>query len=139
MISVLTAAAIGAAEQAPKRIGQGGIGDGAVLEMVGALLLVLTVIIALAWLLRGVQRLGGQWREDLRIIGQIPLGSRERAVVVQVGEEQFLLGVGPGQVRFLCRLENPLQGSSKSQGASLSFAKVLEKMRAAPSANEGER
>lgn len=106
-----------------------------VLEMVGALMLVLLVIVALAWLLRGMQRMSGNWRSDLRVVGQIPLGSRERAVVVEVGDEQFLLGVGPGQVRLLCRLDQPLADPSPDASASPPFKALLRRFQK----GEGER
>ena len=91
------------------------------------MLLVLLVIVALAWLLRGMQRMTGRWRSDLRVVGQISLGYRERAVVVEVGQEQILLGVSPGQVRFLCRLEQPLATQSPETNASPPFKALLKR------------
>jgi len=69
-----------------------------------ALALVIGLIYALAWLLRRLpgQRLRGN--DGLRIISSIPLGSKERAVLLDINGEQLLLGVAPGAVSLLHRL-----------------------------------
>ncbi|ATG73204.1 flagellar biosynthetic protein FliO [Zobellella denitrificans] len=72
-------------------------------------LLVIAAILALGWLLRKTRlnaTLGGNRR--LRVVATLALGSRERVVVVQAGEEQFLLGVTAQQITQLGRLEQPL-------------------------------
>ncbi|WP_028917062.1 flagellar biosynthetic protein FliO [Pseudoxanthomonas sp. J35] len=73
-----------------------------------ALLLVLGLILALAWLLRRLPGTGLRQAEGLRVVASLALGARERAVVVQVGAEQLLLGVSPGGVRLLHALPAPL-------------------------------
>ncbi|EQD42713.1 Flagellar biosynthesis protein, FliO, partial [mine drainage metagenome] len=37
----------------------------------------------------------------LEILASMPLGAKERAVLVKVGDAQILLGVAPGQVNTL--------------------------------------
>ena len=65
-----------------------------------ALLLVVLLILALAWLLRRLP--GGALRahQELRIVAQLAVGVRERVVVVAVGETQLLLGVTAENVRL---------------------------------------
>lgn len=77
----------------------GGIGQATV-----ALLVVLAVIFAVAWLarrLRGLTRGGGQ---GIEVLAQAAVGPRERVVVVRVGESRLLLGVAPGRVTRLHEL-----------------------------------
>ncbi|WP_417614585.1 flagellar biosynthetic protein FliO [Oceanisphaera sp.] len=72
-------------------------------------LLVIGVILVLGWLLRrlrGAALLGGS--RQLNIVASLALGQRERLVVVQVGEEQWLLGVTAQQISGLGKLEHPL-------------------------------
>lgn len=47
-------------------------------------------------------------RESFRVVSSLPVGQRERVVVLQIGEQQFVLGVAPGHVNLLHRLEEPL-------------------------------
>jgi flagellar protein FliO/FliZ len=77
----------------------------ALAQAVGALLLVLLAIFALAY---GLRRAGGWTRLEagrFQVLGTLPLGGRERVVLVQAGDKQLVLGVAPGQVQALCVLE----------------------------------
>ncbi|MDX1268083.1 MAG: flagellar biosynthetic protein FliO [Oceanisphaera sp.] len=71
--------------------------------------LVIGVILVLGWLLRrlrGASLLGGS--RQLNIVASLALGQRERLLVVQVGKEQWLLGVTAQQISGLGKLEQPL-------------------------------
>jgi len=73
-----------------------------------ALALVIGLIFALAWLLRRLPGTGFRPGDGLRVIAGVALGSKERAVVVEVNGEQLLLGVTPGAVSLLHTLNAPL-------------------------------
>ena len=75
------------------------------------LILVLLVIAAVAWLLRRFGHLQSGAGGALRIVGGLSLGPRERAVLIQVGERQLLLGVAPGRVQMLHVLDQELPGA----------------------------
>lgn len=82
---------------------------GAIGGTVFALLLVLGLVFALAWLARRVPGLAGAaGNPALRVVASLPLGARERVVVVDVGGTQLLLGVGAAGTRTLHRLDQPL-------------------------------
>ena len=72
-------------------------------------LMVIGLILVLGWILRrlrGATLLGGS--RQLKIVASLALGQRERVVVVQVGEEQWLLGVTAQRISGLGKLEQPL-------------------------------
>jgi flagellar protein FliO/FliZ len=105
-LAPLLAAAIGSAPAAAEEGARGAARLGAsstpqVLEAVAGLAVVLAVIFVLAWAVRRFGHLPGGGKGLVRIIGGVALGSRERAVVVAVGDTRLLLGVAPGQVRML--------------------------------------
>lgn len=71
----------------------------------GGLALVLALIFLSAWLAR---RFGGMSRlapGQFQVLAAASLGARERAVLLQVGGKQLVLGVAPGRVETLCVLE----------------------------------
>lgn len=72
------------------------------------LLLVLVCIVLVAWLLKRSNSFHTAASGKLKVIAGIPLGTRERAVLVQIGDEQLLLGVTPQQINTLHKLEKPL-------------------------------
>jgi flagellar protein FliO/FliZ len=84
-----------------------GAGAGSLLRVLIALVLVLAAVLATAWLARRARALGGGRSGELELLAQLPLGPRERAVLVRVGSCELLLGVASGQVRTLHVLSNP--------------------------------
>ena len=83
--------------------GLGGLG-----EVTLALLLVLGAVFALAWVLKRVRTFGSRVGGALDVLAQLPLGQKERAVLIRVGTAQILLGVAPGRVNTLYVLPEPL-------------------------------
>ena len=62
---------------------------------------IVALIIGLAWLSKffGVNNLVGH--KDIKAIAQIPLGQREKAVLIDVYGKKILLGIAPGSVNTL--------------------------------------
>ncbi|HHG4554242.1 TPA: flagellar biosynthetic protein FliO [Pseudomonas aeruginosa] len=77
-------------------------------QLVLGLGLVIGLIFLLAWLVRRVQQAGPRGNRLIRTLASQPLGPRDRLVLVQVGEEQILLGLTPGRITPLHVLEEPV-------------------------------
>jgi flagellar protein FliO/FliZ len=82
-------------------------------------LLALAFVAALAWvaiaLLKRLQQgrlrgASGRPQAELRFVRALPVGSKERVVVVQYRGEEWLLGVTAGGISLLAR--NPLEAPS---------------------------
>ncbi|EXF93863.1 flagellar assembly protein FliO [Pseudomonas fluorescens HK44] len=98
---------------------------GQLTQLVLGLLLVLGLIFFLAWLLRRVQQAGPAGKgQVIELIGSRALGPRDRLVLVQVGNEQILLGLTPGTITPLHVLKEPVQVPSTEQ-ATPEFAQRL--------------
>ena len=93
-----------------------------ILQLLLGLGFVLGTIFLMAWLLRKVTLLPGQHRK-LRVVAALSLGNRERAVLVQVGEQQLLLGVAQGQVCLLKSFDTPI--IEPETGRDSAFSKKL--------------
>ncbi|MFH6569330.1 MULTISPECIES: flagellar biosynthetic protein FliO [Pseudomonas] len=98
---------------------------GQLTQLVLGLLLVLGLIFALAWLLRRVQQTGPRQGQVIELISSRALGARDRLVLVQVGNEQILLGLTPGRITPLHVLKEPVQVPGTAQSATPEFAKRL--------------
>ena len=107
------------------------VSAGSLVSVTLALLLVLVAIFALAWLARRMRMLGNRAAGALEVLASMPLGAKERAVLLKVGETQVLLGVAPGQVNTLHVLTQPLElGKPASANVSAerpSFAALLKR------------
>ena len=89
-----------------------------------ALALVIGLIFGLAWLARRMPGLGGaRGNSGLRVVRTLPLGTRERLVVVEVAGTQLLLGSGASGTRLLHTLETPLPADPPAQ--PVPFAQLL--------------
>lgn len=95
-----------AAPQAVERAAP--VGAGSLLQVTFSLLLVLGAVFAAAWLVRRLRGLGGPGTDAIRVVAATALGAKERAVLVQVGKQQLLLGVTPGQVNLLHTLNESI-------------------------------
>lgn len=77
---------------------------------------VLVLILLLAWLVRRFGPLSAGGAGVVRLLGGVSLGQREKAVLVQVGDKQLLLGVAPGSVRTLHVFSEPIRLESSKSG-----------------------
>ncbi|WP_194442542.1 MULTISPECIES: flagellar biosynthetic protein FliO [Pseudoalteromonas] len=93
------------------------------LSMVMSLLLVLVVIIALAFLVKKLNpNLANS--EEFKVVRSLPLGSRERLMVIEIDNAQHLIGVTPHSINYLHKLETPLQEKELPELAK-KFGKLL--------------
>ena len=77
-------------------------------DMLGALLGVLALIFAVAWLLKRVQYRQSSERRHLKIISVLSISARERVILVQAGAEQVLMGVSSAGIQHLHTLKEPV-------------------------------
>ncbi|MFJ2324171.1 flagellar biosynthetic protein FliO [Pseudomonas sp. NPDC087817] len=102
---------------------------GQLTQLVFGLLLVLGLIFFLAWLLRRVQQAGPAGKgQVIELIGSRALGPRDRLMLVQVGNEQILLGLSPGTITALHVLKEPVEVPGTSEKATPEFAQHLLKI-----------
>jgi flagellar protein FliO/FliZ len=87
-----------------------------------ALLLVLAAVFGVAWMLKRLRAVTGAGANGIEVLAQTSLGSKERAVIVRVGDERLLLGVASGQVTLLKSL--PAQAPvANPPSATITFQK----------------
>jgi len=77
---------------------------GSLLQTLFALVLVLAVLGALAWFLKRYGPRAGGGNANLRVVGSLNLGGRERIMVVEVGNQWIVVGASPGRINALATL-----------------------------------
>ena len=90
------------------------------------LLIVLALIAVAAW---SVKRFGSFHKAaqgQMKIVGGISLGSRERVVLLQVGDQQLVVGVAPGRIQTLHVMEEPIQFDDSSKDKPVKFSDKLQ-------------
>jgi flagellar protein FliO/FliZ len=81
---------------------------GGLAQVTFSLLLVLAAIFAAAWFVKRLRGAGQRGGNVLHVVADLSLGPKERAVLIQVGQQQVLVGVAPGQVTTLHVLAEPV-------------------------------
>lgn len=99
------------------------LASGSLAKLGLGLFVVVVLIVGMAWVMRRMGGMPGTATGALRVLGGLSMGTRERVVLIQVGETQLLLGVAPGRVQTLHVLEQPIPtGTAAGKGG---FAATL--------------
>ncbi len=93
---------------------------GSLAQVTLSLLLVLAAVFAAAWVVRRLRGFSKFGVNAIQIVADTALGSKERAVLVQVGNQQLLLGVTAGQVNLLHVLAEPVAVNSSQNTGDVS-------------------
>lgn len=94
------------------------LGRAALIQTAIGLTAVIAVIYALAWLAKRTN-VGSMGRDKgLNVLVVLPLGTREKAVLVDIAGTQMLLGVAPGRVSTLHVFPEPVVDAEPKRGQS---------------------
>jgi flagellar protein FliO/FliZ len=108
-----------AAEQpfaAPESVTGAPSAAGGLAQVTLSLMLVLAAVFAAAWVVRRLRTFGRPGAGAINIIADVALGTKERAVLIQVGAQQLLIGVAPGRVNTLHVLAEPVRMDDAQRG-----------------------
>lgn len=90
------------------------------------LFIVVFLIVALAWLVKKFN-INPQQQGPIKIVAGLSLGTRDRLVLVQLGQEQLLLALSPGRIEKIHHLAEPLSVTETSASSS-TFAEKFNQL-----------
>jgi flagellar protein FliO/FliZ len=96
-----------------------------VLHMLLGLMVVIALIFLCAFFVRRLNGLTITNRQMMRIVAALPLGTREKIVLIEVGKQQLLLGLAPGSITTLHVLTEPVELTSNTMPAN-DFVRKLQ-------------
>ncbi len=107
-----------APDQRPPQVvmpGSAAPATGGLLQTIMALVLVIGLLLALAWFMKryGPRAMGAS--ANIRLVGALNIGGRERIMVVEVGDQWIVVGASPGRVNALATM--PRQEGVEPQAA----------------------
>lgn len=102
--------------------------------MIVGLAVVLGMLFAMVWLMRRSGALRQTATGGLRLVAGLAVGTRERVVLVEIGEQWLVLGVAPGAVRHLhtmAKIETvaAAAGTAGATGIRPDFPGLLARLR----------
>ena len=90
---------------------------GSLLTPIFALLFVLALLVAIAWLLKRYGPKATGAGSTVRLVGSLSLGGRERIIVIEVADQWIVVGAAPGRVNALATMPRPA-GATTSAGVA---------------------
>jgi len=96
-----------------------------IIKVSGGLLLVIVAIFGSAWFYRRFGHFSPVANDALKVIGGLTIGQKEKIVLLQVGEEQVLVGVAPGNIQKLHVLTAPIKLKSEVESVQKPFSDQL--------------
>lgn len=98
------------------------------LQLTMALLLVVGLIFAVTWLARRFRLVRPRRSRAMNVIDEMALSPRDRVVLVQVGQSQWLLGVSPAGLTSPVQLATPVElPPSDSPGFADRMREILQR------------
>ncbi|MFT4518757.1 MAG: flagellar protein FliO/FliZ [Halioglobus sp.] len=95
------------------------------IQVAGSLILVFGCLFGLVFLLKKLNGVPVSDRKAIRVLSSIKVGSRERIMLVEAGENQLLVGVTTGSIRTLHVFEHAVGESSDESGPGGDFSSLL--------------
>ncbi|MDX1505858.1 MAG: flagellar biosynthetic protein FliO [Spongiibacter sp.] len=99
------------------------VGGSDVIGTFGSLVLIVIALLAMAWFMRRLRQVQGPSRAGVNVVAQIPVGMKERLLVVQVEGEKLLVGCTPGSMQTLHQWTSP--PGDDDTAAPQGFASVI--------------
>lgn len=96
------------------------------LRMLLSLGVVLALVAALAWLARRLRGVANRRTGLIEIVSALPLGTREKVLLLRVGEEQILVGISPAGMRPLHVLRAAAADQARQQAGEPAFSSLME-------------
>lgn len=132
------ALASSAAEQVDVTAGQSlaasPVASTALFETALGLIFILALIFVLAWLIKRTGKFQSTVNGEIKMIAGLSLGTRERVVLLEVGNERILVGVTPQQIQTLHILNQ--QGAAKDSDKYAQFDEQLQSIIKKEQAND---
>ena len=101
------------------------VGGADVATMILSTLVVVAAIVALGWVYsRSKFAIAGN-RDVINVVSSRALGTKERLLLIEVADQQLLVGMTASQVQTLHVFDKPVVDSSAADAASSSFAERL--------------
>lgn len=109
----------------PQTIVSDPVGISNYIQMMLGLVVVVVFILGLAWFLRRIMNIQPNINGALKVISGLNIGQKEKILVIQASDEQFLVGVTSSNIRLISKLEKTIQGNTHTETGEPNFLQRL--------------
>jgi len=93
-----------------------GVGGGDILGLGASVIIIVAIIVVLGWLYSRSKFVSGGANDVINVVATRALGPKERLMVVEVAEQQLLVGVTAAGVQTLHVLDKPVHVAHRENG-----------------------
>lgn len=101
------------------------IGGSELISLGSSLVVIIIAIVALGWLYSRSRSLGGGNSDVINVVASRALGTRERLLLVEVADQQLLVGMTATQVQTLHVFDKPVE-TGVAAAPAVGFASRLK-------------
>ena len=98
---------------------------GYIVKILGSLVLVILMMVVLLYLMKRFSYKGSVIHNSVKILSALNIGPRERIMLLQVGDEQLLVGSTPSSIRPLHLLKDPVTADSIDTAGEPNMKSIL--------------
>ena len=91
------------------------VGGGELLGLGASMFVVVAIIVLLGWLYSRSRFVAGSGGHLIDVVATRALGPKERLMIVEVGEQQLLIGMTPGAVQTLHVFETAISADTETE------------------------
>ena len=91
------------------------------MELFGGLFLILIILLFFILFLKKIDTKKSRYSQGLRVIRSISLGRKEKLIIIEVGEDQLLLGVTEKNINKIYNMPKKLKESNDENKKSSDF------------------
>lgn len=125
-LALFSATATAAPGEAPARLVESPLSSANLIDTAIGLFAVLGILLLLAWLVKRFVQVPGINKGQVRVLGGVSLGAREKAVLLTVDGRRLLVGVAPGRVQTLLVLGEDVAVETGGETGGEGFAAELQ-------------
>ena len=102
------------------------ISTGYLMQVIGSLAIVFGAVVLMAFVVKRFNRSPSVGKTHLSVLGSTSVGTREKVVLLSVGNQQLLVGVAPGNVRALHVFSETVEAQDSHASNSADFSAVWQ-------------
>ena len=102
------------------------ISTGYLMQVIGSLAIVFGAVVLMAFVVKRFNRSPSVGKTHLSVLGPTSVGTREKVVLLSVGNQQLLVGVAPGNVRALHVFSETIDAQDSDVSNAADFSTVWQ-------------
>ena len=104
------------------------VSTGYLMKLTAGLVIIILLIFGLAWLMKKLQLTQHSQNGLIKIVSAISVGHRDRIALIQVGDEQILVGLTPGNMQKLHTLKNKVEAQAPEHANAQNFTEKFNQL-----------